>query len=71
MCALSRRLELSRQFCVWCGAGVGQYRRDGEGTCPACDPEGAAANTARWNARNNNNNKGQYVIREKGPSRGT
>lgn len=29
-----------REFCVHCGAGVGEHRREGEGTCPECDPEG-------------------------------
>ena len=29
---------LSGQFCPHCGAGLGQYRRFGEGTCPRCDP---------------------------------
>jgi hypothetical protein len=27
-----------QQFCLSCGAGIGQYRRAGEGTCPKCDP---------------------------------
>ncbi len=27
-----------REFCVHCGAGVGEHRREGEGTCPKCDP---------------------------------
>lgn len=26
------------EFCTQCGAGLGQFRRDGEGTCPECDP---------------------------------
>lgn len=26
------------QFCLQCGAGIGEFKRDGEGTCPACDP---------------------------------
>ncbi len=29
------------QFCRACGAGIGPFRRDGEGTCPACDPTAA------------------------------
>ena len=29
------------QFCEHCGAGLGQYRRAGEGTCPECDPPNA------------------------------
>jgi len=28
------------QFCPHCGAGIGKYRREGEGTCPKCDPQG-------------------------------
>jgi hypothetical protein len=28
------------EFCLHCGAGVGKHRREGEGTCPVCDPEG-------------------------------
>jgi len=39
------------QFCKACGAGIGVYRRHGEGTCPKCDPEGVAANQARWRER--------------------
>lgn len=27
------------EFCTACGAGVGAFRRDGEGTCPKCDPQ--------------------------------
>lgn len=30
----------NREFCPHCGAGIGQHRRDGEGTCEKCDPEG-------------------------------
>lgn len=26
------------EFCVHCGAGIGEHRREGEGTCPECDP---------------------------------
>jgi hypothetical protein len=25
------------EFCRHCGAGIGAFRRDGEGTCPKCD----------------------------------
>ncbi len=32
------RLEAIREFCKHCGAGVGEHRREGEGTCPECDP---------------------------------
>ncbi len=28
------------QFCFSCGAGIGTFRREGEGTCPVCDPVG-------------------------------
>src|SRR5215469_17846121 len=35
------------QFCRYCGAGVGEFRRIGEGTCEKCDPEGVAANRKR------------------------
>jgi hypothetical protein len=28
------------EFCYHCGAGVGRFRRTGEGTCPKCDPAG-------------------------------
>lgn len=24
------------QFCKFCGAGIGKFRREGEGTCPEC-----------------------------------
>jgi hypothetical protein len=29
--------EEPAEFCIYCGAGVGKFRRDGEGTCPKCD----------------------------------
>ncbi len=25
------------EFCEFCGAGIGNFRRQGEGTCPKCD----------------------------------
>lgn len=28
------------QFCLQCGAGMGTYRREGEGTCPKCEKVG-------------------------------
>ena len=28
-----------REFCSYCGAGLGKHRRIGEGTCPKCDPK--------------------------------
>ena len=31
-----------REFCAYCGAGVGKFKREGEGTCNRCDPEGRA-----------------------------
>lgn len=27
------------EFCLSCGAGIGKFRREGEGTCPDCDPK--------------------------------
>lgn len=30
------RSETGTQFCKYCGAGIGKYRRVGEGTCPKC-----------------------------------
>ena len=27
-----------QEFCVYCGAGMGKFKREGEGTCPKCDP---------------------------------
>lgn len=33
--------ESEQQFCRYCGAGIGQYRRKDEGTCEKCNPEGA------------------------------
>ena len=27
------------EFCVYCGAGIGKFRREGEGTCPKCAKE--------------------------------
>jgi hypothetical protein len=35
-----------REFCQFCGAGIGEHRRAGEGTCPKCDPDGCRDN---WN----------------------
>jgi len=32
------------EFCLSCGAGIGKFRRDGEGTCPKCDPIGVTKN---------------------------
>ena len=29
-----------KEFCEYCGAGIGKFRRKGEGTCEKCDPEG-------------------------------
>jgi hypothetical protein len=26
------------EFCIFCGAGIGIHRREGEGTCYKCDP---------------------------------
>ena len=37
----------AREFCGCCGAGTGEHRRAGEGTCGICDPEGVARNTER------------------------
>src|ERR1700677_3756798 len=28
---------IPQEFCLYCGAGVGEFKRDGEGTCPKCD----------------------------------
>lgn len=28
---------MSIEFCEYCGAGIGEHRREGEGTCPKCD----------------------------------
>ncbi len=36
--------ELFNQFCLNCGAGKGAFRREGEGTCRKCDPEGCKRN---------------------------
>ena len=32
------------EFCQYCGAGIGKFRREGEGTCPRCDPKRAKKN---------------------------
>ena len=37
---------MSKEFCRYCGASI--PKRDGEGTCERCDPEGVAANCARF-----------------------
>jgi uncharacterized Zn finger protein (UPF0148 family) len=34
------------EFCLRCGAGVDKFRREGEGTCPDCDPEGCRKHAA-------------------------
>lgn len=34
------------EFCLFCGAGVGKFRRDGEGTCIKCDPKGVEEHNA-------------------------
>jgi hypothetical protein len=41
-CAMCGKLEVEHgeQFCKFCGAGKGPYRREGEGTCERCDPKG-------------------------------
>ena len=36
---------MEREFCVYCGAGIGTHFRNGEGTCPKCDPPDADGNT--------------------------
>jgi hypothetical protein len=28
----------SKEFCEFCGAGIGEFRREGEGTCRKCNP---------------------------------
>jgi len=30
----------AQQFCRYCGAGIGEFRREGEGTCIKCNPDG-------------------------------
>lgn len=32
----------AREFCEYCGAGIGEHRREGEGTCSRCDPDGCS-----------------------------
>lgn len=34
-----KNLWQSPEFCLSCGAGIGKFRREGEGTCPDCDPK--------------------------------
>lgn len=34
------RLAKITEFCVYCGAGIGKHRREGEGTCPWCHHKG-------------------------------
>lgn len=29
--------KISDDFCRQCGAGIGKFRREGEGTCPECE----------------------------------
>jgi len=31
-----------QEFCLYCGAGVGRFRRAGEGTCSKCKSKGEA-----------------------------
>ena len=33
---------VNKEFCEYCGAGIGEHIREGEGTCPKCDPESCA-----------------------------
>lgn len=33
-----KNLRQQPEFCLSCGAGIGKFRREGEGTCPECDP---------------------------------
>lgn len=34
--AKDEEFKKESEFCVYCGAGIGKFRRDGEGTCPKC-----------------------------------
>jgi hypothetical protein len=34
---------VNKEFCEYCGAGIGEHRREGEGTCIRCNPEGRAS----------------------------
>jgi hypothetical protein len=36
--------RLMSAFCQFCGAGIGEHRRAGEGTCLICDPDGCRDN---------------------------
>lgn len=36
LASLATKITPLLQFCLQCGAGVGSYRREGEGTCPDC-----------------------------------
>ena len=33
------------EFCRYCGAGIGEHFREGEGTCLMCDPPDAEGKT--------------------------
>jgi len=35
-----KKEEVKREFCKYCGAGLGEHFREGEGTCRICDPKG-------------------------------
>lgn len=37
-CRFWQASERASEFCRYCGAGIGKFRREGEGTCPKCDP---------------------------------
>lgn len=38
------------EFCKYCGAGVGKFRRTGEGTCPKCVSNTSGADTGTTGA---------------------
>jgi hypothetical protein len=38
--AIFKKKEVVREFCQYCGAGLGEHFREGEGTCRICDPGG-------------------------------
>lgn len=43
--ALIEKLLKEQQFCKYCGAGIGKYKRKGEGTCPKCEDKSTVPST--------------------------
>lgn len=47
------RAQIQTEFCRYCGSGRGKFRKEGEGTCQKCDPEGCAEHQRRLDEAKN------------------